>query len=378
MPRHPGVLKGWWWDFWFHQPHVEQRAPTFSYTPQRFHGFTNYLHVPRGQRGCCQAEARIEPQKGQSRAKINSFKSVFSLINSTKNIFFPHHRGLSRASCSGDHGVRGSQPSHPVWHQQTPSPPPCTSAQSSFVCLFLFLSSIWPLSLPDARPGSLCSARTLFPHSPLGRGSEPPCCPTMGYRDAPSCTLVQRRWGQWRGPHLAGPGSHPHTGDRSCHEQWVLLPKALCSQDGSGGPAALHRLLSLPRAGLRHSGLTREDLPPAPTISHVRRALRRGGPWDASLLPSPKPAAASKPQPVGCPWHRATRVHIPCKGDMSWLPSVPFLLRAALGGLAQRCCPKTPSPRRASMRGERPGWQRWARAAPAHCSVGAAGGAFWP
>lgn len=38
MPRYPGVLKGWWWDFWFHQPHVEQRAPTFSYTPSAFMG----------------------------------------------------------------------------------------------------------------------------------------------------------------------------------------------------------------------------------------------------------------------------------------------------------------------------------------------------
>lgn len=50
-----------------------------------------------------------------------------------------------------------------------------------------------------------------------------------------------------------------------------------------------------------------------------------------SLLPNPKLAAASKPWPVGCTWHHATHVPVPCKGGYAptWPSLVPFLLPAA-------------------------------------------------
>lgn len=219
-------------------------------------------------------------------------------------------------------GLGRPQPVHPVWHQQTPSPHPAAlhkaalSASSSSSPPSGCSRSLAPVQAPSAAPGPS------FPIYLWGGSPSPPVAPSWATgTHPPAAPWLGGNGNSGRAPtsQVLAPihilGTSPATSGGSCS------PKPSAARMAQETLQDLTGCLPFPVQGCVTQGSPGRTSP-----SQKGGILRRGGPWDASPLPSPKLAVASKPQPVGCPWHRATRVHIPCKRDMSWLLSVPFLL----------------------------------------------------
>lgn len=176
-------------------------------------------------------------------------------------------------------GSKGASPA-PIWHPRPSScpftPPRRCLAQSSFVCLFLFLPSRLA-ALPPWRPSRLPrSTRTLLLYLSLERGGQAPLLSHCSLRGPPGCALVMGigtgsppRW-PW---HLLG----------TCHAAATGT-----SWDGTGGPfpsgtARLHRLLSLLQGRAVSLGVRPGGDPPK---SHIMSPVgEEGRPlWGCSLV----------------------------------------------------------------------------------------------